>query len=59
MRRRFQTSLWLAARSEQGIAAIEYGMIAALIAIVIITAVTLVGTNLSGVFNSVAASVHS
>jgi len=32
---------------------------AALIAVVIITAVTLVGTNLTGVFNAVAAKVHS
>ncbi|MFY9875373.1 MAG: Flp family type IVb pilin [Rhodomicrobium sp.] len=45
--------------SEQGIAAVEYGLLAALIAVVIITAVTLVGTNLTGVFNAVAAKVHS
>jgi Flp pilus assembly pilin Flp len=34
-------------------------LLAALIAVVIITAVTLVGTNLTGVFNSIAAKVHS
>ena len=45
--------------SEDGVAAIEYGLMAALIAVVIITAVTTLGTNLTGVFNSVAASVHS
>ena len=50
---------WSKVESEQGIAAVEYGLLAALIAVVIITAVTLVGTNLSGVFNSVAAKVHS
>jgi pilus assembly protein Flp/PilA len=50
---------WFKVESEQGIAAVEYGLLAALIAVVIITAVTLVGTNLSGVFNSVAAKVHS
>jgi pilus assembly protein Flp/PilA len=50
---------WSKVESEQGIAAVEYGLLAALIAVVIITAVTLVGTNLTGVFNAVAAKVHS
>ncbi len=59
MRRHLYKSLLHATRNEQGVAAIEYGLIAALIAIVIVTAVTLVGANLSGVFNSIAASVHS
>jgi pilus assembly protein Flp/PilA len=45
--------------SERGIAAVEYGLLAALIAVVIITAVSLVGTNLTGLFEVVAASVHS
>jgi pilus assembly protein Flp/PilA len=40
-------------RDESGATAIEYGLIAALIAVVIITAVTTVGTNLSGSFNNV------
>ncbi|MFA5170686.1 MAG: Flp family type IVb pilin [Sulfuriferula sp.] len=39
---------------EEGVTAIEYGLIAALIAVVIIGAVTTVGTNLSGVFTAVA-----
>ena len=39
---------------EEGVTAIEYGLIASLIAVVIITAVTLVGTNLTSVFNYVA-----
>jgi pilus assembly protein Flp/PilA len=39
---------------EDGVTAIEYGLIAALIAVVIIGAVQLVGTNLSNVFNFVA-----
>jgi pilus assembly protein Flp/PilA len=39
---------------ERGATAIEYGLIAALIAVVIITAVTTVGTNLTGTFTSVA-----
>lgn len=37
-----------------GATAIEYGLIAALISVVIIGAITLVGTNLSTVFNTVA-----
>ena len=39
------------ARDEEGVTAIEYGLIAALIAVVIITAVTLVGSKLAAVFN--------
>ena len=39
-------------RDESGATAIEYGLIAALIAVVIITGVTAVGTNLSQTFTS-------
>jgi pilus assembly protein Flp/PilA len=39
---------------EEGVTAIEYGLIAALIAIVIIVAVTAIGTNLNVVFCAVA-----
>ncbi len=42
---------------EFGVTAIEYGLIAALIAVVIIAAVTLVGTNLQAVFNAVATAL--
>ena len=41
-------------KNEQGVTAIEYGLIAALIAIVIITAVALVGTRLNVVFQCIA-----
>jgi pilus assembly protein Flp/PilA len=44
-------------RDESGATAIEYGLIAALISVVIITAVKLVGTNLDATFNAVAAAV--
>jgi pilus assembly protein Flp/PilA len=44
-------------RNEDGATAIEYGLIAAGIAVVIITAVQLVGTNLTTTFNSVASAV--
>ena len=46
-------------RDEEGVTAIEYGLIAALIAVVIITAVRLVGTNLTAVFNEVATELAS
>ena len=39
-------------RDESGATAIEYGLIAALIAVVIITGVTAVGTKLSTTFTS-------
>lgn len=44
-------------RDESGVTAIEYGLIAALIAVVIIAAVSVVGTDLSGTFSSVAGSL--
>jgi len=44
-------------RDESGATAIEYGLIAALIAVVIITAVTSVGTNLSTTFNTISGKV--
>ena len=42
---------------ESGATAIEYGLIAALIAVVVITAVTTIGTNLKGTFNNVGNAV--
>lgn len=41
-------------RDESGATAIEYGLIAALIAVAAIAAFRLVGTNLSTIFNTVA-----
>jgi len=41
----------------KAVTALEYGLIAALVAVVIITAVTLLGGNLSAVFNKVATSI--
>ena len=43
--------------SKKGVTAIEYGLIASLIAVAIITAVTLVGTNLTTTFNTIAAKL--
>ncbi|MFP3644388.1 Flp family type IVb pilin [Paraburkholderia sp. SIMBA_054] len=44
-------------QEDKGVTAIEYGLIAALIAVVIIASVQLVGTNLSSVFSSIAAAL--
>ena len=48
---------WRKLDSEKGVTAIEYGILAALIALAIIGAVTLVGTNLSGTFNNIATQI--
>lgn len=44
-------------KDESGATAIEYGLIAALIAVVIIGALTTVGTSLTGTFSDVAAKL--
>jgi pilus assembly protein Flp/PilA len=43
--------------SERGVTAIEYGLLASLIALAIIVAVTLLGTNLSALFTNIAGKV--
>ena len=45
------------ARDDSGATAIEYGLIAGLIAVVIITAVTTVGTKLTNTFNKIGNSL--
>ena len=44
-------------KDEVGVTAIEYGLIAALIAVVIIVAITAVGLNLGTLFNTISANV--
>jgi pilus assembly protein Flp/PilA len=44
--------------NENGATAIEYGLIAALIAVVIITGLTAVGANLNGMLGTVATSLR-
>ncbi|MGA3304430.1 MAG: Flp family type IVb pilin [Stellaceae bacterium] len=44
-------------QDESGVTAIEYGLIAALIAVVIISTITTLGTNLKTTFNSVATNL--
>jgi pilus assembly protein Flp/PilA len=41
-------------RDESGVTAIEYGLIAALIAVAAVTVMTTVGTNLTSTFSNVA-----
>jgi pilus assembly protein Flp/PilA len=45
------------AKDESGATAIEYGLIAALIAVAIITGAGLLGTNLNSKFNAIATKV--
>jgi pilus assembly protein Flp/PilA len=44
-------------RDEKGATAVEYGLMVALIAVVIIGAVTLLGNNLNAMFNAIAAAI--
>ncbi len=48
---RFVKGFW---KQEDGATAIEYGLIAGLVAIIIIAGLTLLGTDLSNMFNQVA-----
>ena len=41
-------------KNEKGATAIEYGLIAALISVALVTAATALGTNISGTFNNAA-----
>jgi pilus assembly protein Flp/PilA len=54
MRKIFQNFI----ANDDGATAIEYGLIAALIAVVVITALTTIGTNLSANFQSVATALR-
>lgn len=47
----------LLAREDRGATAVEYGLIVALIAVVIIAAVTLIGTNLDAIYDQVGAAL--
>lgn len=44
-------------QDESGAAAVEYGLLAGLIAVVIVTSVTAVGTKLDSIFNAVATKI--
>lgn len=51
------TKLSLLRGDKRGVTAIEYGLIAGAIAVVIIGAVQLLGTNVAAAFNAIAAAV--
>jgi pilus assembly protein Flp/PilA len=44
-------------KDESGATAIEYGLIAALVAVVLVTALTAMGTKLSGTFTTVSSKL--
>jgi pilus assembly protein Flp/PilA len=44
-------------RDDRGATAVEYGLMVALIAMVIVTAVALIGANLTVVFNTIANAI--
>lgn len=52
-----QVLAWWESRGERGATAVEYGLIVALIAAVIIVGVTALGTNVNDTFNSVANAI--
>lgn len=49
---------WAAIKSERGVTAIEYGLIAALVALAIIVGATLLGVNLNALFTYIAGKVQ-
>ncbi len=44
-------------KSQKGVTMIEYALIAALVAVVAIGAITLIGTNLTTIFNTIAGAL--
>ncbi|MFC7289145.1 Flp family type IVb pilin [Herminiimonas glaciei] len=46
-------------KDEEGATAIEYGLIAGLIAVVIIAAITSIGTNLDGIFDVIVTKLQA
>jgi pilus assembly protein Flp/PilA len=48
-----------ALKNRRGVAALEYGLIASLIAVVIITAVTALGDNMSDMFTMISTKINT
>jgi len=48
---------WLSIKSERGVTAIEYGLLASLVALAIIVGATLLGNNLNAMFNYIGLKV--
>ena len=53
----FLNNLDALAKDERGVTALEYGLIAGLIAVVIVTSVTALGTKLASTFSSITAAM--
>jgi len=53
----FLKSLNALAKDERGVTALEYGLIAGLVAVVIVTSVTSLGTKLAGTFTTIVAAL--
>jgi pilus assembly protein Flp/PilA len=49
---------WLSIESESGVTAIEYGLIASLVALAIIVGLTLLGVNLGNLFSYIGGKVQ-
>ena len=57
MLEKFITLMLIGRDEEKGATAVEYGLMVALIAVVIIAAVTLLGNNLNNLFNQIAGAI--
>ncbi len=57
MLNKFKNYVRILSEDDCGAPAIEYGLIAALIAVIIIGAVAIVGTDLSNLFNTISSSI--
>ena len=51
------TQLWVRSRSDEGQDLLEYALLVALIALVAVGAITAAGTNVSTIFNNIAAAI--
>ena len=47
------------AKDDSGVTAIEYGLIAALVAVVLVTALTMLGTSLTNTFTGIATELDT
>ncbi len=57
--RTFLNNLRALANDERGVTALEYGLIAGLVAVVIVTSVTALGTKLAATFTAIVAALPS
>jgi pilus assembly protein Flp/PilA len=57
MLRKFAAALWAIRSNRSAVTSLEYGLIASMIAVMIISVITNEGRNLSSVFNKVATSL--